>query len=283
MKFQVDSFVPLELSVFYRLALTSLVLFILCALTKKRLILTKKEIPFFIFIGFFTFCLNFLFGYKAVKYIPSGVIATIFSLSIIITEIISSFIDKRKTEKKIIISGLIGFTGLIFFILPMIEFNQSANLISTLIGLGLSLLLVVVYSVGNVLIRINREKNSTSLYTQIAYATLIGSLFMLLIILMEGQKFIFDFSPKYIFAMSYMVIFASLLAFICLFHLIHTIGAAKANYTALIYPVIALTISAFLENYQFSFYGVMGLILIISALAFQFLDIKYFRFLKNNA
>jgi drug/metabolite transporter (DMT)-like permease len=116
MKLQVDSNVPLELSVFYRFISTSILMFALCLVSKQRLWLKKSELKFFLYIGLTNFCLNFLLGYYAVQFVASGVLATIFSLSIISSEIILAKVEKRKIAKKILLSSLVGFIGLIFLV-----------------------------------------------------------------------------------------------------------------------------------------------------------------------
>jgi len=274
MKLQIESIVPPELSVFYRIFFTSIIMFIICFITKQRVTISKKEFSFFIFIGIANFCINFLIGYHAVKFIASGMLATIFSLSIITSEIISSFIDKRKIERKVIISSLVGFIGLAFFILPMIKFDVHDDMIKTLTGVGLAIIMMIIYSLGNVLVGKNKKINKTPLYTSIAYGTGIGSFFLLLINLSQGNGFVFDFSSKYILSLTYLVLIASVIAFVCLFYLIQEIGSAKANYTALIYPVIALITSAYLENFHFNLLSGLGFVMIISALAIEFVQVK---------
>ena len=123
-KMQAGSNVPLEISLFYRFLLTSILMFIIAKASKHRLYCYKKEIAYFITIGITNFSLNFLLIYYAVKHIASGVSAVIFSLSIIISEIISSFVNKRKISKRVIISSIIGTIGLTAFILPLINFNN---------------------------------------------------------------------------------------------------------------------------------------------------------------
>lgn len=274
MKLQTNSFLPIELSVFYRFAFTSLAMFALCFVSKQRLLLTKKEIPFFFCIGISNFFLNFLIGYYAVKFIPSGVIAVTFSLSIITSEIISSFVDKRKIEQKIFISSAIGFIGLGLFILPSLHFSRNSDPSQTLIGFALSLLMMLIYSAGNVLVGKNRQLNSTPLYTSIAYGSGFGSLFLLIMNLLKGNKFVFDFSAQYLLSLGYLVIFASVIAFICLFYLIQKIGSTKANYTALVYPALALAVSGFYENFQLTIFNAIGFLLITSALAIEFMNSK---------
>lgn len=278
MTLQVASIVPLELSVFYRFASTAVLMFVLCVITKQRTTLGSKEWRFIIVIGLCNFCLNFLIGYFTVRYIPSGVIATIFSLSIITSEIIAALIDKRKIEKKVIISSVIGFLGLAFFILPSIHFGANSNILKIATGLFLALLMMTIYSFGNVLVAKNRKINATPLYTLIAYSATVGSIFLLLFNLILGNKFIFDFSLSYVLSFSYLVLIASVLAFICLFYMIQNVGSTKANYTALIYPAIALTTSAYFEGFEMSFFSAIGFMMIVSALIIEFLpSVKKFR------
>ncbi len=270
MKLQVDSSVPLELSLFYRFFLTSFLMFALCLIAKQRLWLTKKEIPYLFFIGFTNFFANFLIGYYAVHYIPSGVIATVFSLSIIISEIISSILEKRKMDQKVIISSIVGCVGLALFIIPMIEFSEEANATKILTGFALALVMVIIYSIGNVMIARNKKVNATPLYTSIAHGTLVGSVLLLAVNLVMQHKFVFENSAAYIGSLAYLVIVASVIAFICLFYLIQKIGSAKANYTALVYPAIALITSAYFENFHFNILGVIGFGMIILAIGIEF-------------
>jgi len=139
-----------------------------------------------------------------------------------------------------------------------------------LIGLGLCLVMMIIYSSGNVVVGKNRAKNQTPLFTSIAYGSGFGSVFLLLFNLARGNEFVFDFSSQYLLSLAYLVLVASVLAFICLFYLIQKIGSAKANYTALIYPILALGTSAYFENFAFNIFNLVGLALIILALAIEF-------------
>jgi drug/metabolite transporter (DMT)-like permease len=274
MKMQADSFLPPELSVFYRFFLAAILMFILCFISKQRMVLKQKEIPYFIAIGLCNFCLNFAIGYFGVKYIASGAMAVIFSLSIITSEIFSAFLDNRKIERKVLISSLVGAGGLAFFVLPLIKISQDSRII---IGIFMSLAMMMVFSFGSAVVSKNKKINQTPLYTSIAYGSLIGSFFILLFNLARGNEFNFDFSPNYIFSLLYLVVIATVLAFICLFYLIQRIGSAKANYTALVYPALALVVSSFFEDFDFNFFSLIGFLMIISALLIEFLPSKKFK------
>jgi len=279
MKIQTQSFVSPELSVFYRFFAAAILMFLLCFIFKVRTRAKASEWRYFIIIGFCNFFLNFLIGYFAVRYIASGVMAVIFSLSIITSEFFSAILEKRKIERKVLISSLLGTIGLVFFIAPLVKISFNHQII---IGFFLTLLMMIIFSFGSALVAKNRKINQTPLYTLIAYCSSIGAGFLLLINLIRGNEFIFDFSPSYIVSLSYLVLIATVLAFICLFYLVQTIGSTRANYTSLVYPIIALTISVFLENVALNFLSIVGILFIIAALLLEFMPRGAFGKLKLN-
>lgn len=280
MKLQVESFVAPEISLFYRFFTVAILMTLLCLATKTRLKPFRTEWKYFALIALTNFCVNFIIGYHASKYIPSGIIAVIFSLSIIVSEVFKSFFEGKKIEKKIIISSLFGSLGLLFFVLPNINFKNKLENYNVLIGITLSLVMMTIFSLGNYIVEKNKKHNHTPLFTSITFGSGIGSFYLLIINLITNNQFAFDYSTKYIFSLIYQIIFASIVAFICFYYLIQNIGTVKANYTSLIYPIIALLVSSFYENFKFTFLGTFGLILIISALAIEFIKANKIPLLK---
>lgn len=280
MKFQVDSFLPPEISLFYRFFPVALIMTLLCLVTKKRLKPFKTEWRYFSAIAFCNFFLNFIIGYHATKFIPSGMIAVIFSLTIITSEIIKAIFDKKKIEKKIIIGGLIGSLGLIFFLYPHLKLNVT-NIDRIIIGIVLGLIMMIIFSLGNYLVEKNKNHNHTPLFTAITFSASLSSLYFLVLNLVIGHQFTMDYSAKYILSLLYQIFFSSIMAFICLYYLIQKIGSVRANFTALIYPTIALITSSFFENFNFTIFGTFGLILIIIAIAIEFLNINFIEKIKN--
>jgi len=270
-KLQVNSFVPCEISLFYRFGLVSILLLPICLALKSRLNCNKSELKFFCGIGLTNFCINNVLGYYGAKYTASGVVAVVFSLTIITSEIFKSWFDGKKIEPKVIFSGLLGFVGLGFFVIPTLKFGGKENFGSNIAGILFATCATIIFSIGNYLVEKNRRQNQTPLFTLLFYCCLIGSFYLLVLNLILGNKFEFDSSFAYVSSLAYMVFFASILAFGCLFYLVQTIGAVRANYTALIYPSIALLISSIYEDFHFTIIGFIGLAMIVSALAIEFL------------
>lgn len=281
-KFQLESLIAPEISLFYRFFTVTIIMIALCLITKNRLNLFKTEWKYFILIALTNFCVNFIIGYHASKYIASGVVAVIFSLSIIATEIFKNFFDGKKIEKKIIVSSICGSIGLLLFVLPNIDFKNKLENHNILTGVTLSLITMTVFSFGNYIVEKNKKHNDTPLFTSITFGSGIGSFYLLLINLILNNQFTFDYSKKYIFSLIYLTVFASVFGIICFYYLIQKVGAVKANYTTLLYPIIALSVSSFYENFKFTFLGTLGLALITGALAIEFIKTNKIPLLKET-
>ena len=91
-----------------------------------------------------------------------------------------------------------------------------------------------------------------------------GASFSLLFALACGAKLAFDPSPAYMLSLAYLSIFGSAIAFIAYLTLIARIGADKAAYTAVLFPIVALIISVFYEHYILTWPALVGLVFVIA-------------------
>ena len=72
---------------------------------------------------------------------------------------------------------------------------------------------------------------------------------------------VFDPRPGYVFGVLYLGFFASALAFPLYYGVIRTIGPAKAAYSGVIVPVIAMLLSTVFEGYRWSPLAAAGAVL----------------------
>ena len=71
---------------------------------------------------------------------------------------------------------------------------------------------------------------------------------------------------SYISSLLYLSIFGSIFAFTAYLNLLGKIGPDRSGYISLVMPVIALILSTFFENYQWTIYGFFGLLLILGGI-----------------
>lgn len=109
-------------------------------------------------------------------------------------------------------------------------------------------------------------------YTSTTWAMAYGCLILLTLMAMlamagappvtAGQWW--DSSPRYLAALLYLSLFASVLGFTAYLMLVARIGANSAAYTLIATPVIALSLSSLFEGYQWTLTSIIGLLVIIA-------------------
>ena len=90
-----------------------------------------------------------------------------------------------------------------------------------------------------------------------------GTLFLLAFSLARGQTFIVEPTWRYLGSLLWSSTLASVAAFAAYMTLLRRIGAARAGYSTVLYPVVALGISTLFEGYHWSLPALAGLALVI--------------------
>jgi drug/metabolite transporter (DMT)-like permease len=131
----------------------------------------------------------------------------------------------------------------------------------TLWGLGLALAGTYCFSLGNLLSGAMQKLGQTPLQTNTS-AMAIGATVVAIGALLTGQAPAFDPSPTYIGAWLYLAIPGSVVGFTAYLTLVGRMGADRAAYCTVLFPVVALNVSAWVEDYHWSTAGLIGLLLV---------------------
>jgi drug/metabolite transporter (DMT)-like permease len=226
---------------------------------KMNLKYNAKQHLFMALQGVFLFGINYWLVYLAEVHLKSGLVAVIFS-TIIFLNIFNGFIFlKSKIRLNVLISALIGFVGIILvFKDELVSFDFSSEKSSAMI---LSFLSVITASIGNITSAYN-QKNKLPVVQTNAYGMLYGALLMLLLVFITNTPLSFDASFKYVSSLIYLAIFGSIIAFYSYLTLLGKIGADRAAYVTLVFPIVALLLSTFFEEYTWSLFALLGVVLI---------------------
>ncbi len=258
-KFQLGEVAP-QLSVAYRFAIASLMLFGWCLLRGLPLRFNRTQHLWMAFQGVFLFCLNYLVIYWATSSLTSGLIAVIFS-TIVLMNIANSIVFLRKSASLLMIIGaLLGLAGIGLIFAPEITSFSSSN--TSLTGVGLSLLGTYIASLGNIISAHNQRQKLPVIQTN-AYGMAYGAIILLASALFQGQPLSFDLSAAYTLSLLYLALFGSVLAFGSYLTLLGRIGPEKAAYTMVLFPLVALGISTVFENYQWTLSSILGVSLVL--------------------
>ena len=96
-----------------------------------------------------------------------------------------------------------------------------------------------------------------------AFSMLYGSIILIVYIGLSDVSFSFDSSYSYVLSLVYLAVVASAIGFGVYLKLVGNIGADKASYVNIFTPTIALLLSTLFESYQWSWIGLIGVLLII--------------------
>jgi len=261
-KYQIGDTDPL-FSVGYRFILAGGILLIYSKLRKLNLKFTSKDHFFMGLQGACLFGLNYWLVYMSEEHLTSGLVAVIFSGLIFMNVFLGALILKAPVNKNVIIGGIIGILGVALIFkneLTVFSFSDN-NFVAFLMAVGS----VTLASTGNILSAFN-QKQKIPVVQSNAFGMLYGATIVLSIALISGKPISIDLNFSYLSSLFYLSLFGSVIAFSTYLSVLGKIGADKAGYISLVMPVIALGISTLLEGYQWTGYGFIGLLMILSGI-----------------
>ena len=259
-KFQLGVVAP-EVSLFYRFGLASVLLIGFCLGTGRSLGLGFSGHMFVAAQGVFLFSLNYLVFYIATPMLVSGLIAVVFSSIILMNMVNGAIFLGKSVEPKVFVGALFGLTGITMVFWPEVSGNvDSPRIIS---GLLLSLLATYFASLGNILSARNQKKGIPVIQAN-ALGMGYGALFMLIVSLARGLEFNFEWTQLYVGSLVYLSVFASILAFGAYLTLIGRIGADRAAYATVLFPIVALGISSVFESFSWTLLSLSGVACVLT-------------------
>ena len=255
-------------AIFWRFLIASACIFIFLLIRKQLIKLSVKDQLFCVLQGACVFGFNFFFIYHATAYINSGLESVIFSMAVLFNTINSYLFFKQKIPLKFYLATLLGFLGMLALFWH--DLIGTAFKPETLKGIGLCMLGTYGFSLGN-MVSIRHQKNKLDILNTNAYAMFYGMLIMGGLAWLQGYNFFPQFTLGNQIAILYLAIIGSVVGFTAYFSLIGRIGAGKAAYSTLLFPLVALTISTFFEGYVWSVSAVLGVVLILCGNAVFFI------------
>src|SRR5689334_18004050 len=217
-----------------------------------------------IFLGFTQFCVNFNAVYLAERRITSGVVATVFALLLIPSSLLGWALLGHKPTKRFFWSSLVAVTGIVLLFLHEIN-EHSANSAAVVSGIGLTLAGMVGASTANVL-QARAEIRRFPLFTMLAWSMAFGALIDGAIAFAMTGAPVFDTRPIYLAGLAYLALAASVLTFSLYYPVVRIIGPARAAYSSVIVPIIAMGFSTWLEGYRWTPTTIAGALLALGGM-----------------
>jgi drug/metabolite transporter (DMT)-like permease len=256
--------VPPPWSVTYRFLIAGAAMFVIALFSGASLRIGRGGHAVAVAIGVPQFALNFNFVYAAEHYITSGLCAVVFALLMVPNSLGARVFFGQKVSARFIAGSAVALAGVALLFVQEARI-AAVPLAATLLGIGYTLLGVLSASVSNVM-QLSERVNSRPIAALLAWAMLYGALANGAFALAMHGLPVGEARIGYWLGVAYLGLFASALAFALYFRIIRAIGPAKAAYSSVLVPILAMAISTVAEGYRWAPIAIAGAMLAIAGL-----------------
>ena len=202
------------------------------------------------------FSVNYILFYYATGYISSGIVAVIFSTLPLMIQLNQVVFQGEKLSRNLLFGNVMGLTGI--SLLFASEFLHVSSVSQAAMGVGLALAATYIAAWGNILAKKIYALGVPILESN-AIAMLLGSLMTFAFVFSQGYELRAPPEPTFWYALGYLTIFGTILAFGAYFALLRQIGPERAAYITVLFPIVALIVSSYMEGFHWSIYAFVGL------------------------
>jgi drug/metabolite transporter (DMT)-like permease len=255
--------VPPNWSITYRFILASATMFAYAAWTRTPLRLSLANQLFAVAIGCSIFVFNFNLVYRAEAYVTSGLVAVVFALLVVPNALFGRLFLGQALSLRFLAGSTVALVGLA--VLFAHELQRGGGGSNLPLGIGMTLAAVIMASIANVMQGSERGR-SMPVAAQLAWSMLWGAVINFVLALVVAGPPQFDWRIGYIAGIVYLGVAGSALAFTLYFGVIRAIGPARAAYSSVLIPIIALAISTIFEGFRWSAQAAVGAALTLAGL-----------------
>jgi drug/metabolite transporter (DMT)-like permease len=258
-KFQLGV-VPAPVSIAYRFWIAAAVLLLVLFAMRKKVWPPRAAWPYLAAQGVALFCCNFLCFYYASQWVPSGLVAVVFSTAPIWNALNGRLFLGRALRPQVVGGALLGLGGIALLFLPQMRGHWGDG--GMLAGLGLALLGTLCFSTGNLLSSGMQALGLAPWLTNV-WAMMIGASILTAGALVLGMPFTWEPGARFAGSLLYLAIPGSVIAFTAYLMLVGRIGPDRAAYSTVLFPIVALSASTVFEDYHWSALAFCGLALVL--------------------
>jgi len=257
--FQLGKVDPL-VSVIYRFALATAVLFAWCRFKRAPLSLSLGQHGWIALQGACLFAINYWLIYHSELYLTSGIVAVLFATLSFMNMLNGRVFFGRPLSGRMMGGALLGVAGVGVLFWPEVQHLSFED--RAVKGAVFALASTYVASLGNVVAGHN-ARFRLPVITGNAWGMLYGTLLLLGIAFAKGVPFAYPHQLSYTVSLLYLALFGSVFAFGAYLRLIALIGPDRAGYSSTVTPVVALLLSTAFEGYHWGPAALVGLGLIV--------------------
>ncbi|THD37522.1 MAG: EamA family transporter [Sphingomonas sp.] len=248
--------VPPSWSVTYRFVVAGVAMAVYAIARRDSWRFDARGLGFAGAIGVAQFCLNFNLVYRAEQHITSGLVSVVFALLLIPNALFARIFLGQKMGRQLVAGSGVAMAGIVLLFVheARIDPNGPGQAIA---GVAFTLAAILAASSANVL-QATPTAARYPMAPTLALAMLIGAGLDALFALATAGPPSIELRVAYWAGILYLGLAASALAFPLYYGVLRTIGPAKAAYSSVIVPVIAMMLSTLFEGYRWSGLAVAG-------------------------
>jgi drug/metabolite transporter (DMT)-like permease len=256
--------VPPTWSVTYRFLIAGVVMLAWAAAQGDRLWLDRRGLWFAVMLGVTQFVLNYNFVYRAEEHITSGVVAICFALLLVPNAVLARIFLGQRMGRQLLLGSVIAIAGVALLFVHEARISR-AGADEAVLGIAIAMCAVLSASVANVM-QASETSKAYPIGVTLGWGMLLGAIGDGVFAWSTVGPPVFDMRLGYFAGLVYLGAVGSSLAFYLYFGLIREIGPAKAAYTSVLIPVIAMVFSTLFEGYRWSWLAAGGAVLVMAGL-----------------
>jgi drug/metabolite transporter (DMT)-like permease len=247
--------VAVEVSLTYRYLSAAALLFAWCGISGRSLRFDARAHRYFALLGVFLFGLNYILAYYAQVHITSALSAIAFSSMLWMNIFNARLFLGTRIERTTYAGAALGVVGIVILFWPEVRSVSLSD--ATLLGASLAIAGGAVASLGNIISQ-RAQQAGLPVVQSNAWGMLYGGMSLTMAALLQGRTFNFELSSAYISSLVFLVIFGSIVAFGCYLTLLGRIGAHRSGYVVVMFPIVAVILSAVFEGLTIDAHVVVG-------------------------
>ncbi|MFE8072473.1 EamA family transporter [Marinobacteraceae bacterium S3BR75-40.1] len=244
-----------DIAVFYRFVLASAVTLGVLALLRRLPRFTLRQHGWLALQGLMLYSINFLFIYRAAEGMTSGLLAVVFSLAALFNAFNGRLLMGLVPSPRIYPAILLGVSGVALLFWQDLRLGNAS-----FAALGFAAAGTYWFSLGNIITLKVREAGIPLLAGN-AWAMLYGACALGVWCLVVDVQWVLPQTMTFWAATLFLAIPGSIVAFFSYITVIRTLGADKAGYATVLFPVVALSVSTWLEGFVWSGTALAGAVL----------------------
>lgn len=245
-----DDAVPPAWSVAYRFAIAAAAMFLYARWRGEPLAVGRAGHVLAFTFGLPQFFLSYNLVYAAELYVTSGLVAVVFAMMIVPNALLARLFLGQRSSPAFLAGSAAALAGIALLFMQELR-DGGAGRTQAAVGIGLAVLAMLGASVSNV-VQAAAPVRARPIAAMLAWGMLYGAVAdALLAWLLFGPPTV-EARAGYWVGLAYLGVLASALAFALYFHVLRAVGPARAAYSGVLIPVLAMALSSLFEGYRWS-------------------------------